>query len=121
MSNIDNVFSLDNEISALQITLKKSEQARKESEEKLSVLTAQLEQLKCMITALGLDYKHFSKSKRQSNSTSKSMISDSSSSTRHRHTLQEVSAKQGGMRIDPSIQNGRRINLKFRDCVFVYT
>ena len=68
----------------LQTALKRSEETVKEAQEKLSTLTKQLEELTCIISALDLDYKHFSKAKRESNSTSKTMITDSGSSTRYR-------------------------------------
>lgn len=52
--------------------------------QELSVQTQQYEQVKCMVSCLGLDHKQFSKSKRVNNSTSKDMITDSGSSTRYR-------------------------------------
>ncbi|KAK3745923.1 hypothetical protein QZH41_010220 [Actinostola sp. cb2023] len=52
--------------------------------EQLSVITQQYEQVKSMVTLLGLDYKQFSKSRRENNSTCKDMINDRNSSTRYR-------------------------------------
>ena len=77
-------YSLDDKMTQIQTALKRSEETVKEAQDKLSTLTKQLEELKCMISALGLDYKHFSKAKRESNSTSKTIITDSGSSTRYR-------------------------------------
>ena len=52
--------------------------------QELSVITQQYNEVKSMVASLGLDHKQFSKSKRMSNSKSKDMINDSSSSTRYR-------------------------------------
>ena len=78
------LYSLDDKIAELQTALKRWDETVKEAQDKLSTLTKQLEELKCMISALGLDCKHFSKAKRESNSTSKTMITDSGCSTRYR-------------------------------------
>ena len=52
--------------------------------QKLSVLTQQHEQLKTMVSSLGLDPKQFSKSKTATNHTTKHMINDPNSSTKYR-------------------------------------
>ena len=78
------LYSLDDKITELQTALKRSEETVEEAQDQLSTLTKELEALKCMISALGLDYKHFSKAKRESNSTSKTIITDSGFNTRYR-------------------------------------
>ena len=75
---------LDKSISEVRSAFHKSESQVEESEKKSNVLTKELDQVKCMTSALGLDVKQFSKSKRESNSTSYAMISDPNSSTRYR-------------------------------------
>ena len=52
--------------------------------EELHNVKKQYEQVKSMLSLLGLDLKQFSKSRRASNSTSKDMISDFNSTTRYR-------------------------------------
>ena len=52
--------------------------------QEVSVKTLENQEIKSMVSSLGLDYKQFSKNKRVNNSTSKEMINDSSSSTRYR-------------------------------------
>ena len=71
----------DNYIQELRNGLHNSDALVKKLEDKVSAQTRQLEQLKSMFSALGLDSKQFSKSKRENNSTTKAMISDPSSST----------------------------------------
>ena len=48
------------------------------------MVTQQFEQVKSLVASLGLDYKQFSNSKRENNSTTKAMINDYNSSTRYR-------------------------------------
>ena len=62
-------------------------------EELLNVKT-QYEQVKSMLSLLGLDPKQFSKSRRASNSTSKDMISDFNSTTRYRRRKETEKALQ---------------------------
>jgi len=66
----------------------------KELEENVSALKKQLEHLQCMVSLLGLDSKQFTKSKRENNSTSKTMINDSGSSTRYRRRKETGKALQ---------------------------
>ena len=77
-------YLLDKSISELRSAFQKSESQVEELEKKSTVLTKELDRVKCMTSALGLDVKQFSKSKRESNSTSHAMISDPNSSTCYR-------------------------------------
>ena len=77
-------YLLDKSISELRSAFQKSESQVEELEKKSTVLTKELDQVKCMTSALGLDVKQLSKSKRESNSTSHAMISDPNSSIRYR-------------------------------------
>ena len=85
-------YLLDKSISELRSAFQKSESQVEELEKKSNVLTKELDQMKCMTSTLGLDVKQFSKSKRESNSTSRAMISDPNSSTRYRRRKESEKA-----------------------------
>ena len=56
------------------------------------MVTQQFEQVKSFVASLGLDYKQFSKSKRENNSTTKAMMNDYNSSTRYRRRKESEKA-----------------------------
>lgn len=85
-------YLLDKCISELRSAFQKSESQVEELEKKSTLLTKELNQVKCMTSALGLDVKQFSKSKRESNSTTHEMISDPNSSTRYRRRKESEKA-----------------------------
>jgi hypothetical protein len=82
----------------LRTGLHNSEALVKKLEDKALAQTRQLEQLKSMFSALGLDSKQFSKSKRENNSTTKAMISDPSSSTYYRR--RKISEKHSDLFVE---------------------
>ena len=73
-------FLTENELSSVHAALEKMKALAESTKKELSAVTQQNELLKSMISSLGLDFKQFSRSKREQNSTSAA----TKSTTRHR-------------------------------------
>ena len=63
-------FLTENELSSVDAGFEKMKELAESTKKELSAVTQQKELLKSMISSLGLDFKQFSRSKREQNSTS---------------------------------------------------
>ena len=83
---------IDAEQAGLRDIIKERDVEVKTLNERLLALVQQNEQIKAMVSSLGLDPKQFSKSKREANCTSIDMINDPNSSTRYRRRKESEKA-----------------------------